>query len=127
VYRNIFRSDCPFFDVVQQPRNVSVVGNVDVVHHASPTQKPKRVPVVGEPLVVNVKGMDGVTCEIETGKGNKFYDLKLLISIFGEWGIIPDQQRLLYEGYQLGDQRTLSDYNIDNGSTVHMVLELTGC
>jgi ubiquitin C len=69
--------------------------------------------------------MDGVTCEIEIGKGNTIYYLKDLIFIFGKWGIIPDQQRLLYEGCQLEDHRTLSDSNIDNGSTVHMVLKLT--
>jgi len=44
--------------------------------------------------------------------------------IHNEEGIPPDQQRLVFEGRQLEDDHTLSDYNIEGGSHLQLHLHL---
>eukprot|EP01040_Poterioochromonas_malhamensis_P004917 gene4917-5275_t len=41
-------------------------------------------------------------------------------------GIQVDQIRLIYSGKQLSDEKTLEDYNVTAGGTIHMVLQLRG-
>ena len=39
-------------------------------------------------------------------------------------GILPQQQRLMYNGRRLNDEFTLSDYKIKSETTLHLALKL---
>jgi hypothetical protein len=52
-----------------------------------------------------------------------FIDAILMINVSG---IPPSQQRLVYNGKQLEDDRTIADYNIQNLCTIDLLLRLRG-
>ena len=41
-------------------------------------------------------------------------------------GIPPPQQRLIFGGKQMADDKKASEYNIEGGSVLHLVLALRG-
>ncbi|GAM22387.1 hypothetical protein SAMD00019534_055620 [Acytostelium subglobosum LB1] len=75
-------------------------------------------------MLIKVKTLTGKEIEIDIDPTDKIQRIKERVE--EKEGIPPSQQRLIFGGKQMGDEKTAKDYSIEGGSVLHLVLALRG-
>merc|ERR1712188_361153 len=75
-------------------------------------------------IMIKVKTLTGKEIEIDIELTDTVERIKERVE--EKEGIPPVQQRLIFAGKQMNDEKTAKDYNIEGGSVLHLVLALRG-
>ncbi|CAF0915004.1 unnamed protein product [Rotaria sordida] len=74
--------------------------------------------------MIKVKTLTGKEIEVDIDGTDKIERIKERVE--EKEGIPPQQQRLIFGGKQMTDDKTVSEYNVNAGSVLHLVLALRG-
>ena len=94
---------------------------------ATPTYAPTPEPTdatVSAAIGVIVKTLTGKSIPIDTDQSNTVAQLKAAVE--AAEGVDADQQRLIFSGAEMANANTLQSYNVKDGSTIFLVLRLSG-
>jgi len=75
-------------------------------------------------MLIKVKTLTGKEIEIDIEPLDKVERIKERVE--EKEGIPPPQQRLIFSGKQMNDEKTAADYKVQGGSVLHLVLALRG-
>ncbi|GMS78154.1 hypothetical protein PENTCL1PPCAC_329, partial [Pristionchus entomophagus] len=75
-------------------------------------------------MLIKVKTLTGKEVELDIEPTDKVERMKEKVE--EKAGIPPPQQRLIFGGKQMNDDKTAQDYKITGGSVLHLVLALRG-
>ncbi|KAJ2899309.1 Ubiquitin-like protein 1 [Zalerion maritima] len=75
-------------------------------------------------MLIKVRTLTGKEIELDIEPTDKVSAIKERVE--EKEGIPPVQQRLIYSGKQMADDKTATDYQLEGGSTLHLVLALRG-
>ncbi|KAL3998578.1 NEDD8 [Acanthocheilonema viteae] len=75
-------------------------------------------------MLIKVKTLTGKEIELDIEPNDKVERIKEKVE--EKEGIPPPQQRLIFAGKQMNDEKTAQDYKVAGGSVLHLVLALRG-
>jgi len=103
-----------------------VLPNLHSLRQCNITQGAQLSVVMMAPLMrVYVRTLNGATIPLDVHADNTTE--QVMQAYQAKEAIPPSQQRLIFAGRQLEDGRTLAEYGIQRGPTLHLVHRLTGC
>ncbi|PBP27790.1 hypothetical protein BUE80_DR001223 [Diplocarpon rosae] len=85
---------------------------------------PPRSPPPSKNMLIKVRTLTGKEIELDIEPDYKVSQIKEKVE--EKEGIPPVQQRLIYGGKQMSDDKTAKDYELAPGVTLHLVLALRG-
>lgn len=92
--------------------------------HFPPSSALPIRPLRAPPQMIKVKTLTGKEIEIDIEPTDSIERIKERVE--EKEGIPPVQQRLIFGGKQMNDDKIAKDYNIEGGSVLHLVLALRG-